>query len=42
MVKSVFDLDMTPGRMLPLIINVSQYDDIGRTIVFNLYSSVGA
>lgn len=42
MVKSVFDLDMTSGRMLPLIINVSQYDDIGRTIVFNLYSSVGA
>ena len=42
MVKSVFDLDMTPGRMLPLIINVSQYDDIGRTIVFNLHSSVGA
>ena len=42
MVKSVFDIDMTPGRMLPLIINVSQYDDIGRIIVFNLYSSVGA
>ena len=41
MVQSVFNLDMTPGRMLPLNINVSQYDDIGRIIIFNLYSSVG-
>lgn len=41
MLKSIFDLDMTPNRTLPLIVNVSQYDDIGRTLVFNLFSSSG-
>lgn len=41
MLKSIFDLDMTPNRTLPLIVNVSQYDDIGRTLVFNLFSFSG-
>lgn len=39
MIKAIYDLDMTPRRTLPIIINVSQYDDIGRTLVFNLFSS---
>lgn len=41
MIKAIYDLDMTPRRTLPIIINVSQYDDIGRTLVFNLFSSSG-
>lgn len=41
MIKAIYDLDMTPMRTLPIIINVSQYDDLGRTLVFNLFSSSG-
>lgn len=41
MIKAIYELDMTPRRTLPNIINVSQYDDIGRTFVFNLFSSSG-
>lgn len=41
MIEAIYDLDMTPRRTLPIIINVSQYDDIGRTLVFNLFSSSG-
>lgn len=41
MIKAIYELDMTPRRTLPIIINVSQYDDIGRTLVFNLFSSSG-
>lgn len=41
MIKAIYELDMTPRRTLPNIINVSQYDDIGRTLVFNLFSSSG-
>lgn len=41
MIKAIYDLDMTPRRTLPIIINVSQYDDLGRTLVFNLFSSSG-
>ena len=41
MIKAIYELDMTPRRTLPAIINVSQYDDIGRTLVFNLFSSSG-
>jgi hypothetical protein len=41
MIKAIYDLDMTPMRTLPIIINVSQYDDIGRIFVFNLFSSSG-
>lgn len=41
MIKAIYDLDMTPRRSLPIIINVSQNDDLGRTLVFNLFSSTG-
>lgn len=41
MIKAIYDLDMTPMRTLPIIINVSQYDDLGRILVFNLFSSSG-
>jgi hypothetical protein len=41
MIKAIYELDMTPRRALPIIINVSQYDDIGRTLVFNLFTSSG-
>lgn len=41
MIKAIYDLDMTPMRTLPIIINVSQYDDLGRTLIFNLFSSSG-
>lgn len=41
MIKAIYDLDMTSMRTLPIIINVSQYDDLGRTLVFNLFSSSG-
>lgn len=41
MIKAIYDLDMTPMRTLPIIINVSQNDDLGRTLVFNLFSSSG-
>ena len=41
MIKAIYDLDMIPMRTLPIIINVSQYDDLGRTLVFNLFSSSG-
>lgn len=41
MIKVAYDLDMTPRRSLPIIINVSQNDDLGRTLVFNLFSSTG-
>ena len=41
MIKAIYDLDMTPRKSLPVIINVSQNDDLGRTLVFNLFSSTG-
>lgn len=41
MIKAIYDLDMIPRRSLPIIINVSQNDDLGRTLVFNLFSSTG-
>lgn len=41
MIKAIYDLDMTPRRSLPIVINVSQNDDLGRTLVFNLFSSTG-
>lgn len=41
MIKAIYYLDMTPMRTIPIIINVSQYDDLGRTLVFNLFSSSG-
>lgn len=41
MIRASYNLDMTPRRSLPIIINVSQNDDLGRTLVFNLFSSTG-
>lgn len=41
MIAESYMLDMTPANTFPIVINVSQRDDVGRTISFQLFNSSG-
>ena len=42
MITEFYMLDMTPANTFPIVINVSQRDDVGRTISFQLFNSSGS
>lgn len=42
MITEFYMLDMTPANTFPIVINVSQRDDVGRTISFQLFNSAGS